>query len=139
LALRAARRFDTDVLRRERPLADVIASYSTALQRERAGRYRAPCPFHEERTPSLWIDARDDGDAHYHRFGCWAQGDSITCVMERESCSFQDACERLATRERPPVVEASARLAPKSAGVRWEQLASDSTEAETLELALRAY
>ena len=52
-------RIDTEALKRERPLADVIASYGVALRRESAGTYRALCPFHQERTPSFWIDARD--------------------------------------------------------------------------------
>ena len=92
------RRTDTEALKRERPLADVVASYGIALRRESAGTYRALCPFHQERTPSFWIDARDGSNEHYWCFGCSAHGDVITFVMEREGCSFQEACERLSTR-----------------------------------------
>jgi DNA primase len=60
-----ARRIDTEALKRERPLADVVASYGIALHRESAGTYRALCPFHQEHTPSFWIDARDSSDEHY--------------------------------------------------------------------------
>src|SRR5947207_13843071 len=88
-----ARRIDTEVLKRERPLADVVASYGVALRRESAGTYRALCPFHQERTPSFWIDARGDViEHHYYCFGCSSHGDTITFVMELEGCSFQEAC-----------------------------------------------
>jgi DNA primase len=135
----AARRIDTETLKRERPLADVVASYGVVLRRESAGTYRALCPFHQERTPSFWIDARDDAATHYYCFGCTASGDVITFVMERESCSFQEACERLSTRGRPPMVEPAPRMSATSAGRRWEELAADSVEAQVLDRALQVY
>jgi len=134
-----ARRIDTEALKRERPLADVVASYGIALRREGAGTYRALCPFHQERTPSFWIDARDSSAEHYYCFGCLAHGDTITFVMEREKCSFQEACERLSTRGRPPVVEPAQRSSGKPTGRRWEQLSLDSDEAHVLDLALQVY
>jgi DNA primase len=141
----AARRIDAEALKRERPLADVVASYGIALRRESAGTYRALCPFHQEHTPSFWIDARDPSSSHYFCFGCLAHGDVLTFVMERESCSFQEACERLSSRARPPVVEpaqgaSGLSLSPgKPSGRRWEQLSADSAEARVLELALQVY
>src|SRR5579859_2725979 len=135
------RRIDTEALKSERPLADVVASFGIALRRESAGTYRALCPFHQERTPSFWIDARPGAaeQHHYFCFGCTSQGDVITFVMERESCSFQEACERLSTRARPPLLEASPRTAPKSTGRRWEELPADSPEAHVLDLAMQVY
>jgi DNA primase len=137
----AARRIDTDALKAERPLADVVASYGLALRHESAGTYRALCPFHQEHTPSFWIDARDPTSSHYFCFGCLAHGDVLTFVMERESCSFQEACERLSSRARPPVIEPaqSASELRKLSGRRWEQLRADSAEARLLELALQVY
>src|ERR687886_897621 len=129
-----ARRIDTEALKRERPLADVVASYGIALRRESAGTYRALCPFHQERTPSFWIDARDDSNEHYWCFGCTAHGDVITFVMEREGCSFQEACERLSTRGRPPLLEPTLRASTRASGRRWEDLPADSPEAHVLEL-----
>src|SRR5438309_9094330 len=110
----SARRIDTDALKRERPLADMVASYGIALRRESAGTYRALCPFHQERTPSFWIDARDASNEHYFCFGCSSNGDVITFVMEREGCSFQEACERLSIRSRPPRLEPLPRTAAPS-------------------------
>jgi DNA primase len=133
------RRIDTEALKRERPLADLVASYGIALRRESAGTYRALCPFHQERTPSFWIDARDGSNEHYWCFGCSAHGDVITFVMEREGCSFQEACERLSTRGRPLVVEPAPRASTKPTGRHWEELSTDSIEARTLDLALHVY
>jgi DNA primase len=116
------RRIDTETLKRERPLADVVASYGIALRRESAGTYRALCPFHQERTPSFWIDARESASEHYFCFGCTSHGDVITFVMERESCSFQEACERLSSRSRPTLLEPLQRASAPSAGRRWEDL-----------------
>jgi hypothetical protein len=50
---------------------------------------------------------------------CTAHGDVLTFVMEREGCSSREACERLSTRGRPPVVDPSPRTSPKSTGRRW--------------------
>ncbi len=134
------RRIDTDTLKRERPLADVVASYGITLRRESAGTYRALCPFHQERTPSFWIDARDISSEHYYCFGCTSNGDVITFVMEREGCSFQEACERLSTRSRPPMLEPPRqRTSAPAGGRRWEDLPADSAEARVLDLALQVY
>src|SRR4030081_2078049 len=121
-----ARRIDIEALKRERPLADLVASYGIALRRESAGTYRALCPFHQERTPSFWIDAREGSKEHYWCFGCSAHGDVITFVMERESCPSPGACERLSTRARPPVLEPAPGAPARPAGRRWEELPTDS-------------
>jgi DNA primase len=138
-ATKESRRIETEALKRERPLADVIASYGIALRRESAGTFRALCPFHQERTPSFWIDAREQSNEHYYCFGCGNHGDVITFVMAREICSFQEACERLGARARPPTVEPSARTSARSDGRRWEEMAADSPEARVLDRALRVY
>jgi len=133
-----ARRIDTETLKRERPLADVIAAYGIALHRESTGTYRALCPFHQERTPSFWIDERDSAAAHYFCFGCSSHGDVITFVMEREGCSFQEACERLSSRGRPPVVDPAPRTGA-ARGRRWEHLPAEPAAARVLDLALQVY
>jgi DNA primase len=131
---------DTDALKRERPLADVIASYGVALHREGSGTYRALCPFHVERTPSFWVDVRDPSNEHYYCFGaCGAHGDVITFVMERESCTFAQACGQLANRARPPLIEPAPRASNSSTGLKWEAIAVDSPLLEALDFALEIY
>ncbi|MCX5616683.1 DNA primase [Bombella sp. TMW 2.2559] len=59
----------------------------------RSGRnWKACCPFHGEKTPSLYIY-----DDHYHCFGCGAHGDAISYVMQSEGSGFREAVERLAS------------------------------------------
>jgi len=72
-------------------------------------------------------------------FGCSSHGDVITFVMERESCSFPEACDRLSTRSWPPVVEPAQRTSAKPTVRHWEELSADSIEARTLDLALQVY
>jgi DNA primase len=61
--------------------------------------------------------------------------------MEREGCSFVEACERLSLRGRPPVIEPAQGLSElaKRRGRRWEALAADCIEARALDLALKVY
>jgi hypothetical protein len=63
----------------------------------------------------------------------------ITFVMDRESCSFQEACERLSTGGRPPVVEPERRVAARSTGRRWETMEPDSPEARALDGAVSVF
>jgi DNA primase len=78
-----------DELRARIPLAPLIGRRARL---ERAGRqWKACCPFHGEKTPSLHI-----WDDHYHCFGCGAHGDAITFVMQADGASFTEAVERLA-------------------------------------------
>lgn len=86
----SARRIETEALKRERPLADLVASYGIAPRRESAGTYRALCPFHQERTPSFWIDARDGANEHFWCFGCSSHGDVVRRVDgDLDSCLRQ--------------------------------------------------
>ena len=69
-SLRRVEAINTEALKREHPLADVVAACGVELRRESAGTFRGLCPFHAERTPSFWIDARNVDDQHY--FWCAA-------------------------------------------------------------------
>ncbi|MGH7041090.1 MAG: CHC2 zinc finger domain-containing protein, partial [Acetobacteraceae bacterium] len=70
-----------DELRARTPLGPLIGR-RTRL--ERAGRqWKACCPLHGEKTPSLYIY-----EDHYHCFGCGAHGDAISFVMQSEGAAF---------------------------------------------------
>jgi DNA primase len=103
------------------------------------GRYWALCPFHQERTPSFCVDVRDPDDSHFHCFGCQQHGDVIDFVMQREGCSFAEACERLSTRGRPPMVEPAPRQPARNIGRRWDLIPAGTPEAGVLEEAARVY
>ena len=49
----------------------------------------ACCPFHQDRTPSMKLDAR------YHCFGCGADGDAIDFVSRLFGLDTKDAAEKL--------------------------------------------
>ncbi|HEX8443042.1 MAG TPA: DNA primase [Allosphingosinicella sp.] len=55
--------------------------------------YKACCPFHQEKTPSFWVN---DQKAFYHCFGCGAHGDAIRFLTETSGLSFMDAVKQLA-------------------------------------------
>jgi len=57
------------------------------------GDFWAPCPFHQEKTPSFHVD---DRKGFYYCFGCQAKGDAITFVKETENVTFIEAVEILA-------------------------------------------
>jgi len=56
-------------------------------------RYKALCPFHNEKTPSFVIN---DDRQLYHCFGCNAHGDVISFLTDKEGYSFVDAVKYLA-------------------------------------------
>jgi DNA primase len=133
---------DTDVLKRQRPLADVIASYGVTLRREGNGTFRGLCPFHHEHTPSFWVDVRDPNNEHYFCFGqCGAHGDVITFVMEREACTFAEACAHLGAHDyvNGAASLAATRLNGGATGRSWESLDPSTPHGLTLDLVLRLY
>ena len=79
-----------DELRQRTSLTSLFGRRSKLV---RSGRnWKACCPFHGEKTPSLYIY-----DDHYHCFGCGAHGDAISYVMQSEGAGFREAVERLAS------------------------------------------
>jgi len=82
-----------ELLRSRIDLVEVLNPYMK-LQRSGAA-FKALCPFHDEKSPSLIIQK---GDSHYHCFGCGAHGDAIQFLMTHLKMSFVEAVENLAER-----------------------------------------
>ena len=116
----------------------MVASYGIALRREGAGTYRALCPFHQEHTPSFWIDAREvlvptillwllgarrRGDVRDGARGLLVYGGLRTTVYAWSSAG---------ARTRDP----RERTTPSRV---WEELDGDSDEGRLLDEALRVY
>ena len=57
------------------------------------GDWWAPCPFHQERSPSFHVD---DRKGFYYCFGCHAKGDALTFLKENGNLPFIEAVEVLA-------------------------------------------
>jgi DNA primase len=74
-------------------IVDVIGSY---FPLRRAGtEFRALCPFHQEKTPSFYVNPDKQT---FYCFGCQRGGSLIQFVEEYEHVDFPEAVRRLAAR-----------------------------------------
>ena len=80
-----------EALKARLDIVDVVGSY---VELKKAGaNFKAPCPFHDEKTASFVVSPQKQ---IYHCFGCGAGGDSIKFVMEHEKLNYPEALEKLA-------------------------------------------
>ena len=108
---------DTDTLKREHPIAEVVARYGIPLRRQ--GRALvALCPFHRETKPSFNVDP---GAGLWYCFGCARGGDVISFVMEMANVGFVEACEILSNGRLPELPPDACCRQPLPAD--WVQMA----------------
>ncbi|MCK9472972.1 DNA primase [Sulfurimonas sp.] len=81
-----------EALKARLDIVDVVGSYVEL--RKVGANFKAPCPFHDEKTASFVVSPAKQ---IYHCFGCGAGGDSIKFVMEYEKLSYPQALEKLAS------------------------------------------
>ncbi|RLA99594.1 MAG: DNA primase [Deltaproteobacteria bacterium] len=80
---------------------DIISVVSEYVHLKKRGRsYVGLCPFHEEKTPSFYVDPQRQ---IYKCFGCGAGGDVISFIMEIKGINFGEAIEELSKRAGIPV------------------------------------
>ncbi len=80
-----------EALKAQLDIVDVVGSY---IEIKKAGaNFKAPCPFHDEKSPSFVISPAKQ---IYHCFGCGAGGDAIKFTMEYEKLNYPEAIEKLA-------------------------------------------
>ncbi|MCG7561915.1 DNA primase [Pseudoalteromonas sp. McH1-42] len=90
MAGKIPRQFIDDLLAR----TDIVELIDNRIGLKKAGKdYQACCPFHNEKTPSFTV-SRDK--QFYHCFGCGANGNAISFLMEYDKLEFVDAIEELA-------------------------------------------
>lgn len=80
-----------------RARCDIVELINSFLPLSKAGsnRWKACCPFHEEKTPSFVVDNQRQ---RYHCFGCGKGGDIFKFMMEREGVDFPNAIHLLADK-----------------------------------------
>lgn len=84
---------DLDLIRQKINIVDLIQEY---LPLKRAGvNFKAPCPFHNEKTPSFVVSPER---GIWHCFGCGKGGDIFKFLMEKEGIEFPEALEILAKK-----------------------------------------
>ncbi|MEE4243983.1 MAG: DNA primase [Kangiellaceae bacterium] len=90
MAGRIPRSFIDDLLQR----SDIVEVIERRLPLKKAGKnYQACCPFHGEKTPSFSVSPDKQ---FYYCFGCGANGNAISFVMEYDGLEFVEAIEDLA-------------------------------------------
>ena len=87
---------DRDDLERIRQAVNLVELFEgVTTVRKLRGTFKALCPFHTEKTPSMSIDP---ARGLYHCFGCGVGGDVFTFVQETQGLEFTEAVEMLADR-----------------------------------------
>ncbi len=80
-----------DELRARTTLSTLVGR---TVKLQKAGReWKAPCPFHKEKTPSFYVN---DEKAFYQCFGCGVDGDAIRWLTDARGLPFMDAVKELA-------------------------------------------
>ncbi|AQR73221.1 DNA primase [Sphingomonas sp. LM7] len=98
-----------DELRARTLLSGLVAK---TVKLQKAGReFRACCPFHQEKTPSFYVN---DDKGFYHCFGCSAHGDAIRWMTDQRGLPFIDAVKELAQAAGMEMPEQDRRSAEKA-------------------------
>ena len=75
---------------------DIVEIVSAYVPLKRAGQnFKAPCPFHHEKTPSFIVSP---GKQIFHCFGCGAGGNVFGFLMKYQKQDFREVVEALADR-----------------------------------------
>ncbi len=83
--------------------SDIVAVIGSYCSLRRAGtEFRALCPFHQEKTPSFYVNPSKQS---YYCHGCGAGGAVFQFLMQYENVDFPEAVRRLATRAGISIVE----------------------------------
>lgn len=90
--------------------ANIVEVISGYIPLKQAGRnFKAPCPFHHEKTPSFVVNPDKQ---IFHCFGCGVGGNIITFIMKQERMEFPEAMRFLAEKYGITIPETEARNNP---------------------------
>lgn len=113
-------------LKQDIPLVRLLERQGVTLKKAGAD-YLAPCPFHDDREPSLVISPKKN---LFHCFGCGAAGSPIDWLMKTEGLSFRHAVEKLRTEL--PHLAAQERAVPPAAAKVELSLTEQAEDQELL-------
>jgi DNA primase len=103
------------------PLLEVVERAGVRLKRSGSHRWQGQCPFHEDRTPSFFVDVDRQ---RFVCFGCNVRGDVIDFVRMHEHLgSVSEACAWLAGSPPPTSSPRGSRQAQEiQPERRWDRL-----------------
>lgn len=85
-----------DQVSQVREKIDIVTLISEYVPLKKTGRnFKAPCPFHSEKTPSFVVSPERQ---IWHCFGCNLGGDCFTFLMQYENLEFPEALRTLAKK-----------------------------------------
>jgi len=100
-------RLSDEDIERVRQASDLVQIASERIVLKQAGRkFKACCPFHQEKTPSFQIDPEL---GLWHCFGCGEGGDVFDFVQKLDNVDFRDAVQMLADRANIELSESNER------------------------------
>ncbi|MCP2065609.1 UNVERIFIED_ORG: DNA primase catalytic core [Pseudomonas reinekei] len=89
-------RIDYNQLLNSVSIEDVANRLGMKLQKTSPHQFKALCPFHDDKTPSLLVDVnRSQGRQHFYCFSCGANGDAIDLVKQKLNLGFKEAVDWL--------------------------------------------
>lgn len=110
-------------------LVDIVEIVEETVKlKKEGGRYKACCPFHNEKTPSFIVD-RVKG--RYHCFGCGESGDAVQFIMKTKGWGYREAIQYLAQKynytidEEPQTPEMQLRDLKRRTQLRLNRRATD--------------
>ncbi len=84
------------VLQQIQDRLDIVEIISASVPLKRSGRsFKAPCPFHPEKTPSFYVTPDKQ---IFHCFGCGVGGNVFSFIMKLEKRDFLEVVKELAER-----------------------------------------
>lgn len=89
-------RIPPEVIARIREASDIVEVASSGVSMRQSGsKFKGLCPFHEEKTPSFYVDPEKQ---LYFCFGCQEGGDIFSLIMKLEGVSFIESVRTQASR-----------------------------------------